>query len=98
MIDHIDTNKAQLSALGEHQPLCLATENEALKRQVAVMAELLREAIPYVEREVAIAPSKQIAGYHETLVSHMKESIAGKLPEPAPVVSAVLKLVEGVQS
>lgn len=49
MTDRIDTNKAQLSALGEHQPLCLATENEALKRQLEVMAELMKEARDYLD-------------------------------------------------
>lgn len=65
MSDCIDTNKAQLAALGDHQPLCLAKENEALKREITAMADLLYElrtylnlaffaAQPFSEQETAI--------------------------------------------
>ena len=48
-------DKQQLAAMGEHmaeqaaQPLCMAKRTEELEAQVRAMAELLREAKPYMD-------------------------------------------------
>ena len=69
----------------------LAEQLADATRQCGVMAELLRESIPYVEDYAAAATSKQIAGYHETLIAHMKEALSGKLPEPAVTVTETIR-------
>ena len=84
MTDHIDTNKAQLQALGQHQPLCLAAENEALKSKIAVMTELLRAAHKYIGNAVPDSITAHYAGCD--LIDSIDEALAGKLPDPAPVV------------
>lgn len=82
MTDRIDTNKAQLQALGEHQPLCLAAENEALKRQIAVMAELILCCRPYVLDEADWGRS-----YEKGLIKRIDDALAGKLPDHIAGVS-----------
>lgn len=79
MTDHIDTSKAQLAALGEHQPLCLAAENEVLKHRVAVMANALRELREYVEDLIWDHDVKSMLTYV------IDESLSGNALEPEPV-------------
>ncbi len=59
----------------------LAEQLADATRQCGVMAELLREAIPYVEEHAEYATSKQIAEYSETFVANIKRAIDGKLPD-----------------
>ena len=85
-------DKQQMAAMGEHmaeqaaQPLCTAKRIEELEAQVLVMAELLREARPYIDHRGGAG----VKGYTK-LTKDIDATLDGKLP--APVVPEGWKMV-----
>lgn len=83
-------DKQQLAAMGEHmaeqaaQPLCTAKRIEELEAQVRVMAELLREARPYMDHRGGAG----VKGYTK-LTRDIDVALAGNLPEQHPDDAAV---------
>lgn len=76
-------DKKQLAAMGaemaeqQQQPLCMAKRIEELEEQVQVMAELLREAQPYVK------DCSDWGGTHDIdLRDAIDAALVGKLPTP----------------
>lgn len=85
-------DKQQLAAMGvemaeqKQQPMCMAKRIEELEAQVRVMAELLREAKPYMDHRGGAG----VKGYTK-LTKDIDAALAGKLP--APVVPEGWKMV-----
>lgn len=67
----------------------LADQLADATQQISQLAWMLREAGPYVERAVEFSESEQIAGCHNTLITHIDAALAGKLPEQHPDDAAV---------
>jgi len=84
----MQNDKIQLAAMGEHlseqQPLCMAKRIEELEAQVRVMAELLREARPYMDHRGGAG----VKGYTQ-LAKEIDSALAGNLPEQHPDDAAV---------
>ena len=75
----MQNDKIQLAAMGEHlseqQPLCMAKRIEELEAQVRVMAELLRDARPYMDHRGGAG----VKGYTQ-LAKEIDSALAGNLP------------------
>lgn len=85
-------DKIQLAAMGaemaekQQQPMCMAKRIEELEAQVRVMAEMLRDAKPYMDHRGGAG----VKGYTK-LTKDIDAALAGKLP--APVVPEGWKMV-----
>ena len=75
-------DKIQLAAMGEHmaeqaaQPMCMAKRIEELEAQVRVMAELLRDAKPYMDH----GNGAGVKGYIQ-ISKKIDAALASKLPD-----------------